>query len=101
MLKENYLQFAREAEKRERSFCKVKLNFDICYTITDSEYEEDVKVYGIKVEMFHEYVCIEKDEITDISSDRAYVTGLAELLQRGAVTPMTLREVLYDYISQS
>lgn len=70
------------------------MNLHYIMTSREIEIEGDlVTAYGIRVEGRDGFA-----QVDDITSDRARADGLFALICRGEVTPMTLRDIVEDWL---
>lgn len=74
------------------------LNYNlISIDIVDENYESST-AYGIEIEKFLNQQLKEKDFIYAISKNKQEVISLLKILSNGKVTPMSLVNVIDDYI---
>lgn len=60
---------------------------------------EQIPTYGISSELFVNGQVVDSLAVPDISPSKNYVTDLVDLLVKNAVTPITLKDVIEDYIT--
>ena len=69
----------------------------LCYEITVTPHSE-VDFYGISVVSLSENGLCDQTTVNDISSDRDAVEALMELMRVCEVTPLTVMDVVEDFI---
>lgn len=78
-------------------------NLLACYHLLSSritpEESASADVFGIGVELFSDEFLVSHSEIHDISTDKQKVSGLLKLLSENLVTPLTLKDIVEDYLA--
>jgi hypothetical protein len=78
-----------------------KNRMHVNYYLQSSTYagEAPHEGFGIKAQLYHENRLIDESTIEDVTSSKDELMELIETLSRNTVTPVTLKDVIEDYIS--
>lgn len=86
----------KELMKTVQSIPAAEQNLAICYRLFEHSGEECSR-YGISVENQHTGECA---VVEDVTSKRERAEQLLSLLARGQVTPVSLLEIVEDFVAQ-
>ena len=87
----------KELIKTTRSIPTAERNMAICYRLFEQSGEGQCR-YGVVVEDQHTGECA---IVEDVTSKRDRAEQLLALLERGQVTPMSLQEIVEDFVAES
>ncbi len=76
--------------------------YTLAYSVVESDYcvnNDKIKAYGIRVEKFSGNNLLECKEFKNITSKSIEIKRLFMLLSEHTVTPITLSDVLEDYLA--
>lgn len=88
----------------ETTSTSVKRPGELLFTLLENDCRteglEDVRVFGIRCELFSGGSETDSCEVPDVTSSRGKAISLIRLLQRNEVTPCTLRDVVEDWAAE-
>ena len=94
---ENNNDLSKNSTERSVMF---KLNYQLLSLFTYEPDSEDYQtIYSISLSKIRDDDIIENDFLHDISREQSKAVEFYELLLKNCVTPMTLRDVLADYLA--